>query len=710
MDDHAHARPGPEELLQHEGFVRGLARTLVADAATADDLSQEAFATALEAPPAHSGNLRGWFARILRNRLRTRVRSERRRAAREARAPRPPGPVDPAAAVAQAEIEHRLLSAVLALDEPFRSAIVLRYFRGLSVAGVAEALGVPEKTASSRLSRGVARLRAELDRAPGGREAWRSTLLPLAAAPALRRSAVSLGGSLVTGKLLFAGGAAVVACVVAATVFSLASPSEPALAPPPSVTERPAPPPADDPPVAAPAPAAPAPGSSVAAAAPAASPPDSGPVAAANTTWETSESIRRRLIEPFPEDGIWHLDLRVTADDAPATGARVRVEGPQGAGVADGVTDTDGRSEFTLRGPGPFVVRAELRGWTGATSAEAMPGMKFQTEDRRRIERILRLSPPDPFGAGDPLAVTDPMLRGRASSLVGGRGGHRNLRTNGGGARTQEAVDAALAWLARAQFDDGSWDADPLRTSLALLAFLGAGQTHRHGDHRETVRKALARLAGRQRADGRFADDAEANATAAQALAEAYLLTASSKLKPVALRGLAALAAAEAPADPAALLAEARALGVAAALGYPVDRQAVSDRLRRLAALPDSDRARRGVVLFLRSILGEEAADAAAVDRLRRDPPDGAHPDPLGWFHGSLALIRVGGEAWKEWNEAAVEAILPFAETDGSLAGSFPSAGPDARRLGRAGTTAVFALALEVYYLYAPPRPEPEPK
>ena len=80
-----------------------------------------------------------------------------------------------------------------------------------------------------------------------------------------------------------------------------------------------------------------------------------------------------------------------------------------------------------------------------------------------------------------------------------------------------KSVDAALAWLARHQADDGAWYAaafseqcegakcsgpgEPLYTpgltGMALLAFLEDGNTHRTGEYADTVRRALRYLTQR---------------------------------------------------------------------------------------------------------------------------------------------------------------------------------------------------------------------
>ena len=102
----------------------------------------------------------------------------------------------------------------------------------------------------------------------------------------------------------------------------------------------------------------------------------------------------------------------------------------------------------------------------------------------------------------------------------------------GGSAATEEAVAKALGWLVLAQSADGRWDAarhgagrgritdgqhrpsvgtraDHGVTGLALLAFLGAGHTHRQGDHAPIVEAGLAFLTGRQRPDGSLAGEAD---------------------------------------------------------------------------------------------------------------------------------------------------------------------------------------------------------
>ncbi|MFY9345183.1 MAG: sigma factor, partial [Planctomycetota bacterium] len=72
------------ELLADLGWVRTLARALARDGHDADDLAQDACLAALQSPPPHDHNVRGWFQRVLANLVRQGERSRWRRHRREA--------------------------------------------------------------------------------------------------------------------------------------------------------------------------------------------------------------------------------------------------------------------------------------------------------------------------------------------------------------------------------------------------------------------------------------------------------------------------------------------------------------------------------------------------------------------------------------------------------------------------------------------------
>jgi len=151
----------------------------------------------------------------------------------------------------------------------------------------------------------------------------------------------------------------------------------------------------------------------------------------------------------------------------------------------------------------------------------------------------------------------------------GGGPGHRGPPD----ARVAGPVADALDWLAAHQSRDGHWSCaafdeqcghlgtdtvcdgagspafDVGVSSLALLAFLGAGQTDRRGEHATTVRDGLRFLVNVQQPDGNFGSPTSAQSTydhvlATLALVEAWELSGQElRFRAPAERGLAHLAA-----------------------------------------------------------------------------------------------------------------------------------------------------------------------
>jgi RNA polymerase sigma-70 factor (ECF subfamily) len=214
-------------LLAHAAWLRDLARALVRGA-DADDLVQETWLAALRAPPDRTRPPRPWLGQVLRNRWRMDARSSARRLERErdpdaehAASPRN----DAHDVLERAEIQRRIGDLVMALEEPYRSAILLRYFEGQLAKDIARSLGVPAGTVRWRITEGLSRLRARLDQAAGGDpERSRAWLLAVGApsgdgmgdprgltgaAKPVRRSGIAHGGA----ALFVVGG---VACLIVA--------------------------------------------------------------------------------------------------------------------------------------------------------------------------------------------------------------------------------------------------------------------------------------------------------------------------------------------------------------------------------------------------------------------------------------------------------------------------------------------------------------
>ncbi len=118
------------------------------------------------------------------------------------------------------------MRAVLALDEPYRSTLLLRFFDDLPPRDVAKRTGVPVETARARIRRGLEQLRARLDKAHGSDgNAWRLALIPLmagkhvAAAGAGAGTGAAAGHQLTTGAMIMAGTGTTVAVGGVALAF-----------------------------------------------------------------------------------------------------------------------------------------------------------------------------------------------------------------------------------------------------------------------------------------------------------------------------------------------------------------------------------------------------------------------------------------------------------------------------------------------------------
>lgn len=177
----------PEAVLGELEGLRALARSLVHGDAEVDDLLQDTAIAVLQRPPASDDErpVRAWLKAVLRNRWRMDRRSEVRRRAREHAVAIALGDgagtsvapaVDP---IDRARALEKLATALVALDEPFRTAVIRRYLDGHTAAQIARALGIPPGTVRWRLATGLARLRAALDeRSPR----WPAAFAPLAGA------------------------------------------------------------------------------------------------------------------------------------------------------------------------------------------------------------------------------------------------------------------------------------------------------------------------------------------------------------------------------------------------------------------------------------------------------------------------------------------------------------------------------------------------
>ena len=330
------------------------------------------------------------------------------------------------------------------------------------------------------------------------------------------------------------------------------------------------------------------------------------------------------------------------------------------------------------------------------------------------------------------------------------------LERFGGSQQTEAAVQAALAWLAANQSADGRWygrghgggretrvyghdrggagaDADTGITGLALLAFLGAGQTHLDGDYQEHVRAGLEFLARNQARDGNLAGPARlfarmyCHGMATLAISEAYAVTGDPQLRPIVERAIAYTVYAQHPVgggwryqpgddgDTSQFGWQLMALRSAELGGIPISpstRSRLQTFLGRAATGPQ-----RGLAsyrpgsgpsptmtaealachLFLGNV-PSQAALAEAVPYLLRETPASGAINLYYWYYGTVALFQLQGPAWSAWNQDLKTRLLGIQEP----AGSWPLTTVWASYGGRVYTTAMATLCLEVYYRHLP--------
>jgi RNA polymerase sigma-70 factor (ECF subfamily) len=221
--------PDPELLLRHASFVRALARRLTCDESSADDLVQDTWLAALERPSASVRSPERWLRGIVANLWREGRRSVERRRTREELAARAEESTSSFDTLDSAIIGRKLAAVVLELDEPFRTAVLLRYYEDLSPREIAERLHVPVKTVSSRLSRGLDRVRTNWKRIHGDDpRAWLGALLaivrpsralPDTAPSATAVSALSAGAIVMSTKTLLTS-AALLSCAALAILWA----------------------------------------------------------------------------------------------------------------------------------------------------------------------------------------------------------------------------------------------------------------------------------------------------------------------------------------------------------------------------------------------------------------------------------------------------------------------------------------------------------
>ena len=165
-DDHALA----EVFDRLAPIVYGGALRVLGDGTAAQDVVQDVFVELWSNPGRYdpdAGTLRTYLTMVARHRAVDLLRSEMRRVARQEHSYRlSPGQPDasPCDEVMASETAAAVRAAIQLLPDGQRQIVELAYFGGLTCREAAQAAGIPEGTAKSRLRLALAKLEAVLDR------------------------------------------------------------------------------------------------------------------------------------------------------------------------------------------------------------------------------------------------------------------------------------------------------------------------------------------------------------------------------------------------------------------------------------------------------------------------------------------------------------------------------------------------------------------
>jgi len=335
-------------LLEQASFLRALCASLVQDEHLAEDVAQEVFIRARGSEPA-PGNQRTWLRTIARSIAANFRRSDRRRRRRELAVA---GSVTLPSAAAEAvsrEVLRSVVDAVLALHEPYQTAVLMRYYEDLPPREIARRLQVPVATAKSWLARGRRQIRNRLEGT-----GWRAQIACLLGRSIVTKSAgpTFAGGLLMTTKLK------ILSAVVLLVAVGLLSPVWRAPSNP-----KPMPPRNEEPPVSSAQPAADPEHGMAMRNEVAAGPDSAGPQAPSRAAGRRREVVR--LTGRLLEESGGPLSGAIAAIDPPRVLAHrsTLIRGVVPSSALTARTGADGRFVIEDAGPGEWQFSARKPGY-----------------------------------------------------------------------------------------------------------------------------------------------------------------------------------------------------------------------------------------------------------------------------------------------------------------------------------------------------------
>lgn len=368
---------------------------------------------------------------------------------------------------------------------------------------------------------------------------------------------------------------------------------------------------------------------------------------------------------------------------------------------------------------------------------------------------------------GDMAAPSDDLLDRIGGGVGEGLGDVRGAKARramvdayGGSEGSEAAVAAALRWLAAHQMPDGGWHFDhtlgPCKgrcenpgniqvsrngaTAMALLPFLGAGQTHKDGEYQQVVEQGLVFLMRSMKLGNEMGDLTDtggrlySHGLASITLCEAYAMTNDQTLLQPAQLSLNFIVYAQDkigggwryyphdPGDTSVLGWQLMACKSGHMAYLRVPRKTIlgasmfldfvqSDNGSRYGyvsplvdgAQPGAGAATTAVGLLCRMYLGwkrDHPGLQAGVDYLHQlGPTDNMYYN----YYATQVMRHYGGEYWEAWNARMRDRLVDSQDKRGHAEGSwyFPR-GTYSSNGGRLYCTSLATMILEVYYRHMP--------
>jgi len=343
-------------------------------------------------------------------------------------------------------------------------------------------------------------------------------------------------------------------------------------------------------------------------------------------------------------------------------------------------------------------------------------------------------------------------LNGRGAGMKG-----EMLERFGGTTNSEKAVAAALKWIAAHQAPNGGWtfacsrfcrgqckgdgtkmEAVNAATALALLPFLGAGQTHVAGQYKDTVKKGLAFLIQNMKVTpgatphGSWHEpggNMYSHGLASIAICEAYAMTRDPDLVQPAQLAINFLVYAQ-DTRGGGWRYEPHQAGDTSVVGWCL-MALKSGAMGNLTVPPTTF---RGASLFLDLVQSNNGAyygydkpstsvsDATSAIGLlcrmylgwSKDTPAikegvamlskaGPSVDNLYYSYYATQVMRhQGGADWEKWNTKMREDLIKTQSSAGHESGSWFFEGGHGKEGGRLYSTAMATMILEVYYRHMP--------